>query len=301
MVRALVVDDSRIMRMVIRGHLRQCGLNEADIREAGNGQEALDAIGEQPVDLVVSDINMPIMDGEQLLTWLAEEGFLDGGEAVMVTSRYERHLFRRLLHTGASTIIRKPFSIEGFLRQLEPVLQQIADRKGEAWRAPVAAMAPPGFGTPTQAPVAPVPEDEITLVAGAPDREKVLVNATRHALRTAGLDTREVEVEAIEDGVLLVAEVETALGHVVLYGDREACNQVGLHLTRLPPTDDDLRADTLGELGNIVVGVWQSRLGQETPFSTPRSSIVEADDVVWEGLHGLALDDGGRVFLGLLT
>ena len=131
MVRALVVDDSRIMRMVIRGHLRQCGLLDADIVEAENGQEALDSMGKDPVDLVLSDVNMPIMDGEQLLTWLAQDGFIDGGgRAVMVTSRYERHLFRRLLHTGATTIIRKPFTLDTFLRRLEPVLQEISDHKG---------------------------------------------------------------------------------------------------------------------------------------------------------------------------
>src|SRR5579864_2042476 len=62
-IRALIVDDSSAMRKIVERSLRQAGLGIAQILEAGNGAEALAAVQANKVDLILCDINMPVMDG----------------------------------------------------------------------------------------------------------------------------------------------------------------------------------------------------------------------------------------------
>jgi two-component system, chemotaxis family, chemotaxis protein CheY len=65
-VRALIVDDSSVMRKIVERALRQAGVELAELREAGNGAEALAVLAQSGVDLILCDINMPIMDGLRL-------------------------------------------------------------------------------------------------------------------------------------------------------------------------------------------------------------------------------------------
>ncbi len=69
--RVLIVDDSSVMRKIVERSLRQAGLEIGDVVEAGNGVEALAAVREAPFDLILSDINMPAMDGLEFLRQLA--------------------------------------------------------------------------------------------------------------------------------------------------------------------------------------------------------------------------------------
>ncbi len=62
-IRALIVDDSSVMRKIVERSLRQAGLELEEVVEAGNGAEALAALGKGAVDLILCDINMPVMDG----------------------------------------------------------------------------------------------------------------------------------------------------------------------------------------------------------------------------------------------
>ena len=62
-IRALIVDDSSVMRKIVERSLRQAGIELEKVVEAGNGAEALAALGKEPVDLILCDINMPVMDG----------------------------------------------------------------------------------------------------------------------------------------------------------------------------------------------------------------------------------------------
>ena len=60
---ALIVDDSSVMRKIVERSLRQAGVNLTKVYEAGNGAEALGVITEHKVDIILCDINMPVMDG----------------------------------------------------------------------------------------------------------------------------------------------------------------------------------------------------------------------------------------------
>ena len=61
-VRALIVDDSSVMRKIVERSLRQAGLDPLVVLEAGSGMEGLDVLRASRVDLILSDINMPTMD-----------------------------------------------------------------------------------------------------------------------------------------------------------------------------------------------------------------------------------------------
>jgi two-component system chemotaxis response regulator CheY len=62
-IRTLIVDDSSVMRKIVERALRQAGLNLLVVHEAGSGTEGLDLLRTEAVDLILSDINMPAMDG----------------------------------------------------------------------------------------------------------------------------------------------------------------------------------------------------------------------------------------------
>jgi len=69
-IRALIVDDSSVMRKIVERSLRQAGLDLCKVMEAGNGAEALGILDTNPVDLILSDINMPVMDGLEFVRQL---------------------------------------------------------------------------------------------------------------------------------------------------------------------------------------------------------------------------------------
>ena len=114
----LIVDDSKAMRMIVRRTLRQAGYEDGDIREAANGKEALDSIRADAPTLVLSDWNMPEMNGIELLEHVVKEsarvtfGF--------VTSEGTPEMRTRAQAAGARFLIAKPFTPEAFEQALRP-------------------------------------------------------------------------------------------------------------------------------------------------------------------------------------
>ncbi len=66
-VRALIVDNSSVMRKIVERCLRQAGVELSEVKEANNGTDALDIAAKNPLDLILCDINMPIMDGIEFI------------------------------------------------------------------------------------------------------------------------------------------------------------------------------------------------------------------------------------------
>ena len=86
-MRALIVDDSAVMRKVIERSLRQAGIELTDVLQAGNGAEALEVLrGAPALDLILSDINMPEMDGLAFLEGRTRENLAAGTPVVMITT-----------------------------------------------------------------------------------------------------------------------------------------------------------------------------------------------------------------------
>jgi len=119
MIRVLVTDDSRVMRQIVIRTLRQAGY-DWDVREAADGAEALEAIRADEPDVVLSDWNMPNMNGIDLLRRLRAEGF--GTPFGFVTSEGSPEMRAQAESAGALFLIAKPFTPEAFRAVIDPVL-----------------------------------------------------------------------------------------------------------------------------------------------------------------------------------
>ena len=121
-IRALIVDDSSVMRKIVERSLRQAGIELASVLEAGNGAEALSALESNPVDLILCDINMPVMDGMEFVKKLPGVPNAKGVPVVMITTEgSESHVAEALSH-GARGYIRKPFTSDQVREQILPIL-----------------------------------------------------------------------------------------------------------------------------------------------------------------------------------
>ena len=121
-IRALIVDDSSVMRKVVERALRQEGI-DLEVQEAGDGAEALGVLKEGTVDLILCDINMPVMDG---LEFVRQLQLVDGGKSIPVimiaTEGSETHVVQAL-SAGARGYIRKPFTPDQVKEHVIPVLE----------------------------------------------------------------------------------------------------------------------------------------------------------------------------------
>ncbi len=107
----LVVDDNRVMRSMISRAVTLSGLPVVRIDAAGNGREALFKLGGGGFDLVLLDINMPVMDGEQFLNALRSDPRLSATKVVVVSTESSPARIRSLRGLGAD-FIHKPFRPE---------------------------------------------------------------------------------------------------------------------------------------------------------------------------------------------
>jgi two-component system chemotaxis response regulator CheY len=121
-VRALSVDDSSVMRKIVERSLRQAGLEISAVLEAGNGAEALAALADNRVDLILCDINMPVMDGLEFVKQLAGVENAKGVPVVMITTEGSESHVVQALSAGARGYIRKPFTAEQVKEHVLPLL-----------------------------------------------------------------------------------------------------------------------------------------------------------------------------------
>jgi two-component system, chemotaxis family, chemotaxis protein CheY len=101
--RVLIVDDSPVMRTFIRRIIVPSGMEGAEFLEASDGAEALDLLRAQWVDVVLTDINMPSMDGEELLRRLEADAVLKTVPVVVVSTDGTASRIRQMLSLGAPT------------------------------------------------------------------------------------------------------------------------------------------------------------------------------------------------------
>ncbi len=121
-IRALIVDDSSVMRKIVERSLRQAGIELKQVLEAGNGAEALTVLQDNLVDLILCDINMPVMDGLEFVKQLSAVGNAKGVPVVMITTEGSEAHVVQALSLGARGYIRKPFTAEQVKEQVLPVL-----------------------------------------------------------------------------------------------------------------------------------------------------------------------------------
>ncbi len=119
---ALVVDDSTSMRQMVSFTLKGAGF---EIMEGGNGQEALDKLAASPnskVDLIITDLNMPVMDGLTFIKHARSRPALKFTPILMLTTESRDDLKANGKAAGATGWIVKPFQPEQLLRVIQKVL-----------------------------------------------------------------------------------------------------------------------------------------------------------------------------------
>jgi len=125
-LRTLIVDDSSVMRKIVERALRQAGIPLGEVIEAGNGSQALDVLRQETVDLVLTDINMPVMDGLELVRQLQKVDKARDVPVLMITTEGSESQVMEAIACGARGFVRKPFTPEQMKRQVLPLLGQPA-------------------------------------------------------------------------------------------------------------------------------------------------------------------------------
>ncbi len=127
----LIVDDSATIRQMIKRTMKVAGLNVAEVYEAANGIEALAQLSDHEVAVVLVDINMPTMNGIQLLTRMKETESLRDIPIVIASTEGSTERIEQLKKIGATGYVRKPFQPEQLRDVLTPLLGVMDDAATE--------------------------------------------------------------------------------------------------------------------------------------------------------------------------
>lgn len=118
----LLVDDSTTIRSMVKRTIQMVGLNVGEIYEAGNGIEALAQLADHDVAVMLVDINMPTMNGIQLLTRIKQSDRLKHIPIVIASTEGSQQRIEQLMELGISGYVRKPFQPEQLRDVLTPLL-----------------------------------------------------------------------------------------------------------------------------------------------------------------------------------
>jgi two-component system chemotaxis response regulator CheY len=122
MKRIIIADDSATARMFIKRCLQIVGLGDAEFIEVEDGKQALEAAKEQPADLLLTDLNMPVMDGQTLVKWVKASPKLCNMPIIVITSAGNPAKEAQLLELGAYRVLNKPVSPPMLMDALEKFL-----------------------------------------------------------------------------------------------------------------------------------------------------------------------------------
>ena len=124
-VQVLIVDDSSVMRKIVERSLRQAGIDSLVVFEAGSGVEGLEILKSRKLDLILSDINMPSMDGLEFVRQLRSRQVAVGVPVVMITTESSEEHVKQAIEAGASGYIRKPFTADQVKQRVVPLLRAV--------------------------------------------------------------------------------------------------------------------------------------------------------------------------------
>ena len=118
----MIVDDSAAMRQFIARVLALSGLEVGSCIQASNGQEALELLRTDWIDIVLTDINMPVMNGERLVCLMKADEVMRTIPVLVVSTDCSEHRVQRMMSLGAEGYLQKPFSPELLRQQMEQLL-----------------------------------------------------------------------------------------------------------------------------------------------------------------------------------
>ena len=118
-IKTLIVGDQQTMRSLIRTSLHALGITQT--REAPDGEEALRQLVAAPANLVITDFNMPKLDGLGLLRAIRAHGPTSKTAVIMLTGRADRELVQRAVQFGVNNYLVKPFTTQTLKEKIEAV------------------------------------------------------------------------------------------------------------------------------------------------------------------------------------
>jgi two-component system, chemotaxis family, chemotaxis protein CheY len=118
----LIVDDSAAIRKILQRVLNQAEVPLGAVYEAGDGLEALEALKKNMVGLILSDINMPNMDGIQMLSQIKANDAWKGIPVVMITTEGSQAKVMEAVNLGAAGYVRKPFTADQIKEKLAGII-----------------------------------------------------------------------------------------------------------------------------------------------------------------------------------
>lgn len=118
MERVLIVDDSSTMRKIISRSLRQAGFDIGEILEAENGQDGLTKLSGASVQLILTDINMPVMDGLTFIDNVRGNVAWSRIPIIVITTEGAEAMVKEAIKKGANNLIKKPFTPEQIKEKL---------------------------------------------------------------------------------------------------------------------------------------------------------------------------------------
>ena len=107
----LVVDDSAVMRKMIIKTIGMCGVPTREIKQAANGREGLEQLNKNWIDIVILDINMPVMNGEEMIDEMKQDPEIKDIQVIVISTEGSSTRIERLKEKGAR-FIQKPFTPE---------------------------------------------------------------------------------------------------------------------------------------------------------------------------------------------
>jgi len=121
----LIVDDSLPMRSVIKRTIKAAGYGNADLLEATNGQEAMDLLKNSWVDIVMTDYNMPVMNGLELIKNIKKDEISKDIPVIVISTEGNESKIQEFMDSGAEGYITKPFTAEAIRDLIVNILGEV--------------------------------------------------------------------------------------------------------------------------------------------------------------------------------
>ena len=118
----LIVDDSSSMRAIVKKIIKVSGFNVGEFLDASDGKEALKVLANEWVDIVLTDINMPNVNGMELMAEMKKDELLRSIPVVMITTEGGEKKMQEAMDLGASGYVKKPFLPEDIKRTLISII-----------------------------------------------------------------------------------------------------------------------------------------------------------------------------------
>ena len=125
----LIVDDSPILRRVIKRTVLMAGIDGEHVSEAGHGKEALEILAESQIDILLTDVHMPVMGGVELLQRMGADDRFAEIAKVVITSDASEERQNQLKELGIQSILTKPFQAEDIRDAVTSAIDEISHGK----------------------------------------------------------------------------------------------------------------------------------------------------------------------------